>query len=197
MIGAGATLVHKFEWIMYVFAAFLVITGVKMLMMADKETSIDNNPLLRFMEKRFNVTKDLHGEKFFVKLPHKKTGKIVTHITPVFMALVLIEFADVIFAVDSVPAIFAITLDPYIVFTSNIFAILGLRSLYFALSAMIDRFAYLKYALSVVLIFIGSKIFITDLMGMEKFPPMLSLGITVSILASGIIYSLWKTRKTA
>lgn len=111
----------------------------------------------------------------------------------------MIEFADLVFAVDSVPAIFAITTDAYIIYTSNIFAILGLRSLFFALSAMMARFAYLKYAISIVLVFIGSKIFIVDLMGWDKFPPAISLGITVGILSSGVIYSLWKTRgqKTA
>jgi tellurite resistance protein TerC len=114
--------------------------------------------------------------------------------TPLFLALVLIEIADVIFAVDSVPAIFAITTDPFIVYTSNIFAILGLRALYFALAAMVHRFHYLKYALSVVLIFIGSKIFVADLIGLDKFPPALSLAITFGILTAGIVWSLWKTR---
>jgi tellurite resistance protein TerC len=114
--------------------------------------------------------------------------------TPLFLALVLVEFADLIFAVDSIPAIFAITTDPYIVYTSNIFAILGLRALYFALAAMIDRFVYLKYALSLVLIFIGSKIFVADMLGLAKIPPMLSLTITIGILAAGVIGSLWATR---
>jgi tellurite resistance protein TerC len=109
----------------------------------------------------------------------------------------MIEFVDVIFAIDSVPAIFAITTDPYIVYTSNIFAILGLRALYFALSAMIDRFHHLKYALSALLIFIGSKIFIADLAGLDKFPHMISLTITFLILAAGIAYSFWKTRRSA
>jgi len=109
--------------------------------------------------------------------------------------LIMVEFVDLVFAVDSIPAIFAITTDPYIVYTSNIFAILGLRALYFALSAMIHRFAYLKYALSVVLIFIGSKIFVADMLGITKIPPLLSLGITLGILAAGIVGSLWATRK--
>lgn len=118
--------------------------------------------------------------------------------TPLFVTLVMIEIADVIFAVDSVPAIFAITTDPYIVYTSNIFAILGLRALYFALAAMINRFEYLKYALSVVLIFIGSKIFVADMLDIMKIPPLLSLAITVAILVAGVIFSLWKTgRKSA
>jgi tellurite resistance protein TerC len=119
---------------------------------------------------------------------------MATFMTPLFVALVLIEIADVIFAVDSVPAIFLITTDPFIVYTSNIFAILGLRALYFALAAMVHRFAYLKYALSVLLIFIGSKIFIAWAMGWEKFPPVWGLGITLAILSAGIVFSLWKTK---
>jgi tellurite resistance protein TerC len=120
---------------------------------------------------------------------------MVRFATPLFLALVLIEIADVIFAVDSVPAVFAITSDPFIVYTSNIFAILGLRALYFALAAMVDRFYYLKYALALLLVFIGSKIFIADVMGIAKIPPPVSLGVTFAILAGGVIYSLVKTAK--
>jgi tellurite resistance protein TerC len=194
MIGLGATLVAEFSWVLYIFAAFLVATGVKMLVFADKEYSVEGNPLVSFMRRRFNVTDQLHGEKFFVKLPHPTSGKSVWFMTPLFMALVLVEVADVIFAVDSVPAIFALTTDPFIVYTSNIFAILGLRALYFALAAMINRFTYLKTALAVVLIFIGSKIFISDMLGLAKFPPAASLSVTFAILAAGVAYSLWKTR---
>jgi tellurite resistance protein TerC len=129
-----------------------------------------------------------------MRLPSPKTGKEVRYMTPLFIALVMVEIADVIFAVDSVPAIFAITTDPYIVYTSNVFAILGLRALFFALSAMIARFAYLKYALSAVLIFIGSKVFIAEIFEMEKFPPQISLGVTIGLLAMGFAYSIWKTR---
>ena len=196
MIGLGATIVSEFSWVLYVFAVFLILTGIKMIVFADKEYDVANNPVLRFMRARFNVTDQLHGEKFFVKMPDPKTGKVVTFMTPLFLALVMIEIADVIFAVDSVPAIFAITTDPFIVYTSNIFAILGLRALYFALAAMVNRFHYLKYALAVVLIFIGSKIFIAPLLGLDKFPPVLSLTITFGILAAGVAYSLWKTRAT-
>ncbi len=195
MIGVGATLVAEFAWVLYIFAAFLILTGLKMLVMEDSEPDIGNNPLVRFMRRRFNVTETHHGEHFFVKQKDPKTGKLVRYITPLFMALVVIEVADVIFAVDSVPAIFAITTDPFLVYTSNIFAILGLRALYFALAAMIHRFRYLKPALAVVLIFIGSKVFIADLMGLEKFPAALSLGITFAIIASGVVWSLIKTRK--
>ena len=194
MIGLGATIVSQFSWVLYIFAAFLIATGIKMVVFADRTYDVGSNPVLAFMRRRFNVTDKLHGEKFWVRKPHPASGKLVWYMTPLFLALVLIEIADVIFAVDSVPAIFAITTDPFIVYTSNIFAILGLRALYFALAAMVHRFHYLKYALSVVLIFIGAKIFIADLLGLDKFPPALSLTITFGILAAGVAWSLWKTR---
>jgi len=194
MIGLGATLVAQFSWVLYIFAAFLIVTGVKMWIMADKEYDVGANPLIGWMKRRMRVTETLEGEKFFVRKPDPKTGKTVTWATPLFLALVLIEIADVIFAVDSVPAIFAITTDPFIVYTSNIFAILGLRALYFALAAMVKRFHYLKLALAMVLIFIGSKIFAAPLLGLEKFPPAISLGVTFGLLALGVVYSLWKTR---
>ncbi|MBZ7924534.1 TerC family protein [Ensifer adhaerens] len=195
MIGVGATLVAEFSWVLYIFAAFLVFTGIKMLVMKEAEPDVSDNALVRFMRSRFNVTEEHHGERFFVKLVNPKTGKMTWFITPLFMALVMVEVADVIFAVDSVPAIFAITTDPFIVYTSNIFAILGLRALYFALAAMIHRFRYLKPALAVVLIFIGSKIFVADLLGLEKFPAALSLGVTFAIIAMGVVWSLVKTRE--
>ena len=134
------------------------------------------------------MTDELHDEKFFVKVGG------VRHITPLFLALIMIEIVDLVFAVDSVPAIFAITTDPFIVYTSNIFAILGLRALYFALAAMVHRFHYLKYALAVLLVFIGSKIFVADAFGLAKIPPPVSLAVTLAILAAGIGWSLWKTR---
>ena len=194
MIGFGAAVISQFSWVLYVFAAFLIATGVKMLVFSDSEYDIAKNPVLRFMRRRFNVTDEHHGESFFVKKPDPKTGKLAWFMTPLFMALALIEIADVIFAVDSVPAIFAITTDPFIVYTSNIFAILGLRALYFALAAMVHRFHYLKYALALVLIFIGSKIFVADMLGLAKVPPVISLAVTFGILAMGVVWSLWKTR---
>jgi tellurite resistance protein TerC len=197
MIGLGATIVSQFSWVLYVFALFLIATGVKMIMLADREYDVASNPILGFMRRRFNVTDEHHGQNFFVKQPHPKTGKLVWFMTPLFLALVLIEVADVIFAVDSVPAIFAITTDPFIVYTSNIFAILGLRALYFALAAMVHRFHYLKYALAIVLIFIGSKTFVADLMGVDKFPPAIALLITFGILAGGVLYSLFATRSSS
>ncbi|MEL3890856.1 TerC family protein [Ferrovibrio sp. MS7] len=196
MIGAGAAVVSQFSWVLHVFAVFLIATGIKMLAFADKEYDVGSNPILRFMRRRFRVTDELHGEKFFVMQPNA-AGANVRYMTPLFMALVLIELADVIFAVDSVPAIFAITTDPFIVYTSNIFAILGLRALYFALAAMIHRFHYLKYALAAVLIFIGGKIIGADLLGIEKVPAVVSLGVTFTLLISGVVWSLYKTRATA
>ncbi|WP_235822527.1 TerC family protein [Pseudogemmobacter blasticus] len=194
MIGLGATLVAQYHWVLYIFAAFLIATGIKMLVTEEKEMDISQNPILRFMRRRMNVTDKLHGNAFFVKEPHPRTGKLITFATPLFLALVMVELADLVFAVDSVPAVFAITTDPFIVYTSNIFAILGLRALYFALAAIIHRFHYLKYALAILLVFIGSKIFVADLMGWEKFPANWSLAITFVILAAGVLWSLWKTR---
>lgn len=195
MIGLGATLVSQFSWVLYIFAGFLILTGIKMWLSVDRQYEVGNSPILNFIKKRFRVTDQLHAEKFWVKQTDPKTNKLAWFMTPLFLALIMIEFVDLIFAIDSVPAIFAITTDPFIVYTSNIFAILGLRALYFALSAMVDRFHYLKYALAVLLVFIGSKIFIADGLGIAKIPPALSLSITFSILFIGIIYSLWKTKK--
>lgn len=194
MIGLGATLVSEFSWILYIFAVFLILTGIKMLYIGDAMPDIGNNPLLKFLRRNFRISNELHGQYFTVKLPDPKTGKLATYGTPLLVALVLIEFVDLIFAVDSVPAIFTITLDPYIVYTSNIFAILGLRALYFALAAIIHRFKYLKQALAWVLIFIGSKTFIAWGMGWEKFPASISLGVTVSLIIIGIVVSLYRTR---
>ena len=194
MIGVGAALVQSFGWVMWLFAAFLIITGVKMVLFAESQHDVESHPLLKFMRRHLNVTERLHGQKFVVRQPHPKTGKLTLFVTPLFLVLVLVNVADVIFAVDSVPAIFAITTDTFVVLTSNIFAILGLRALYFALSAMIERFAYLKYALAAVLIFIGGKIIAADMLGIAKIPPMISLGVTFGLIIVGIAYSLWKTR---
>lgn len=195
MIGLGATIVSEFGWVLYLFAAFLIFTGIKMWRMADHTPDIGNSPLLGWLKRHLRVTDGMRGSAFFVHEPDAKTGTVARHATPLFLALVMIEFADLIFAVDSVPAIFAITTDPFIVYTSNIFAILGLRALYFALSALVDRFHYLKYALAVLLVFIGSKIFVADALGLAKIPPLLSLSVTASILLAGVAYSLWRTRR--
>ncbi|MES2302285.1 MAG: TerC family protein [Pseudomonadota bacterium] len=195
MIAGGAALVEQAYWVLYIFAAFLVFTGIKMFFTSDHDPDIGNNPAVRWISRHMRVTKELHDQHFFVKVPDEKTGKLVNAATPLFLALVVINLADLVFAVDSVPAIFAITTDTFVVYTSNIMAILGLRALYFALAAMIDRFAYLKYALAAVLVFIGSKIFVSDfLLGGDKFPPILSLGVTIALIAGGVVFSLYKTR---
>lgn len=194
MIGLGTTLVSQFSWVLYIFGAFLILTGIKMLFASSHGKDMGDNKIIKFLRSHMRVTNELHGEKFFVNQTDPKTGKLAKFATPLFLALLMVEFVDIIFAVDSVPAIFAITTDPYIVYTSNIFAILGLRALYFALAAMMHRFVYLKYALSAVLIFIGGKIFWNQIVG--KMDPGLSLGITITILASGIVFSLLKTRNT-
>ena len=192
MIGVGAALVTQFSWILYVFGAFLVVTGIKMWLIADHMPDIGNNPLLKFLRKHLKVTPEVQGNAFFVQQPDPASGKLVRFATPLFLALCLVEFVDLVFAIDSVPAIFAITTDPFIVYTSNIFAILGLRALYFALAAMIHRFTYLKYALALVLVFIGTKIFLVGIIG--KIAPTISLSVTFGLIAGGVIVSLWKTR---
>ena len=143
------------------------------------------------MRKRLRVTDKLHDGRFLVRLPDA-SGKTLLHATPLLLALILIELADLVFAVDSVPAVLAISQDPFIVYTSNIFAILGLRALYFALAALIHRFAYLKYALALVLVFIGTKIFLVGIIG--KIPAVVSLSVTLGLLIGGVLLSLYKTR---
>jgi tellurite resistance protein TerC len=194
LIGVGAALVAQYSWVLYLFAGFLVFTGIRMLIL-DKEKPFSEDPIFKFLKARMRLTEGLHGQRFFVRQPDPKTGRLSTYATPLFLALVMIEIADVIFAVDSVPAIFAITTDAYIVYTSNIFAILGLRALYFALAAVLHRFVYLKQALAVLLVFIGSKIFLADALGLGKFPPEWSLAATFAILAAGVLYSLRRTRR--
>lgn len=195
MIGVGAALVQEYHWVLYLFAGFLIISGIKMLLMADHESDLGKNPILKLLRKYGRVTEKHHNEKFFVRLKDSNTGHYAWYMTPLMVALILVEIADVVFAVDSVPAIFAITTDPYIVYTSNIFAILGLRALYFTLADMLERFSYLKYALAILLVFIGSKIFVADVFGLEKIPASIGLGGTFLILAVGVGYSLYKTRK--
>jgi tellurite resistance protein TerC len=192
MVGLGATLVSQFSWVLYLFGAFLIFTGIKMWVLADHMPDIANNPLLKFLKRHMRVTDGLRGNAFWVQEPDPASGKVVRFATPLLLALVLVEFVDLVFAVDSVPAIFAITTDPFIVYTSNIFAILGLRALYFALAAMIHRFKYLKFALALVLVFIGSKIFLVGIIG--KIPAPISLGVTFGLIAGGVLASLWKTR---
>ena len=182
---AGAALLSKFHWMIYVFGALLVVTGFKMLRSGDEQVDPDKNPLIRLVRRVLPLTPEFHGEKFFVRDGVKWVG------TPLFLCLVAVEFTDLIFAVDSIPAIFAVTLDPFIVFTSNIFAILGLRSLFFLLAGVMDRFVYLKIGLAMVLLFVGTKMVIMD---WYKIPVALSLGIVGLILTTSIVASLFKTR---
>jgi tellurite resistance protein TerC len=195
MIGVGASLIQSFHWLLYIFALFLIYTGIKMFKMIDDDHDVSQNFVLKIIRKYFRITPELHGERFFVRLPKPNNpNKLITYCTPLFVALCIVEVVDVIFAVDSIPAIFAITTDTYIIYTSNIFAILGLRALYFALAAIIHRFKYLKYSLAFVLIFIGSKVFIAKMLGLEKFPASVSLSVTFALIATGVIYSLYKTK---
>lgn len=194
LIGLGATLISEFGWILYLFAMFLIFTGIKMLIVSDSDPDFSQNPILKLVKKYFRITPGLQGENFIVRQTDPITHKKVLWITPLLVALVLIELTDIIFAVDSVPAIFSITQDPFIVYTSNIFAILGLRALYFVLASIIHRFQYLRPALAAVLIFIGSKIFIADMLGLEKLPESISLGVTLGLLASGVLFSIYKSR---
>ena len=181
MIIAGAWLISEFHWILYVFGAFLVITGIKMAWFASETPDLEKNPLLRFLRSHLRMTPSLHGEHFFVL----RDG--VRYATPLFLVLVLVEFTDLVFAVDSIPAIFAITTDPFIVLTSNVFAILGLRAMYFLLQGVAERFHLLKYGLAAVLVFVGVKMLIVDWM---KVPVLLSLGVVGTILAVSVIASL-------
>lgn len=180
MIFAGAWLISQFHWILYVFGAFLLITGIKMYWAADTEPDLENNAAIRWLRGHMNITRELHGERFFVM----KEG--VRYATPLFLALVLVEISDLIFAVDSIPAIFAITTDPFVVLTSNVFAILGLRSMYFLLADAADRFSLLKYGLAVVLMFIGVKMILIDV---YKIPVGFSLAVVAVILGSSIAMS--------
>jgi len=187
-IGFGAAAVSEWQWILWFFGAFLIYTGVKMLFVKDDDgPDFENNVIYKWMKKKMNLSTEYRGHAFWFK----ENG--VRFFTPLFVALILVNFADIIFAVDSVPAILAITQDPFLVYTSNIFAILGLRALYFALSAMIHRFHYLKYALALILVLIGIKI-VLMMIGI-KLPALLTLGLTFGLISGGIIYSLRKTRE--
>ena len=187
LIYVGALLLAQFHWVLYVFGLFLLLTGVKMLMFANQEPALEKNPILRWMRGHLNITNEYHGEKFFVL----KEG--MRYATPMFVVLVLVEATDLIFAVDSIPAIFAVTSDPFIVFTSNIFAILGLRAMYFLLVDMAERFHLLKYGLAVILMFIGVKMLLLDI---YKIPVGIALGIVGMILLVSVATSLVVSRRS-
>jgi tellurite resistance protein TerC len=182
-IALGSTLL-QYHWAVLIAGAFLVVTGVKILIAPEKVPDPGSNPLIKLVKRFMPVTTEMHGQKFFIK----KSG--VFYATPLFLALVFIEFSDIVFAIDSVPAIFAVTKEPLIVFTSNIFAILGLRSLYFMLGGVVDKFRFLKYGLGLILIFVGLKMtWLNQLFG-GKFPVLWSLGVIGLILLSSILISV-------
>lgn len=188
LIIAGAWMLAKFHWLLYVFGAFLVVTGIKMWLAAGKDPDIEMNPVLKYLKKHFKITTQFDGEKLSTLINGVK------HYTPLFVVLILIGTTDVIFAVDSIPAIFAITSDPFIVLTANIFAILGLRALYFLLADMADRFHLLPYGLALVLVFIGSKMLMIDF---YKIPIGIALAVTASLIGSSMLISVWSSRKKA
>jgi len=185
LILAGAWLLAQFHWILYVFGAFLVFTGAKMWLAAGKEPDVAQNPVLRFLRKRMAITSQFDGERLSTQINGVK------HYTPLFVVLILIGTTDVIFAVDSIPAIFAITSDPFIVLTANVFAILGLRALYFLLADLADRFHLLAYGLALVLIFIGTKMLLLDV---YKIPITVALGVTAALIATSMIASVYSSR---
>ena len=189
MIFAGAWLISQFHWVLYLFGAFLLVTGVKMMWFAGHEQNLEKNPLLRWLRGHMKITSEFHHERFFVM--KEEGGKWVRYATPLFLALVLVEISDLIFAVDSIPAIFAITTDPFIVLTSNVFAILGLRAMYFLLADFAGRFSLLKYGLAAVLMFIGAKMLLIDLV---KIPVGVSLGVVAVLIATSVVLSLRKDR---
>ena len=188
MIAAGAALIAKFAWIIYVFGAFLILTGIKMIVKREEEIHPERNPMVKWFKKLVPVTPEYRGDRFFVR----ENGLRMA--TPLFVVLLLVEFTDLIFAVDSIPAIFAVTKDPFIVYTSNVFAILGLRSLYFALAGVMDKFHYLKIGLGVVLSFVGVKMILGHTAW--KIDTLVSLGVIVVILATSMVWSLFRPRKT-
>ncbi|HLP01114.1 MAG TPA: TerC family protein [Opitutaceae bacterium] len=187
MIALGAALIAKFSWIIYVFGGFLILTGIKMIVKRDEEIHPERNPLVRLFKRLMPVTNEFRGDRFFVR----ENG--VLFATPLLVVLLMVEFTDVIFAVDSIPAIFAVTRDPFIVYTSNVFAILGLRSLYFALAGMMDKFHYLKIGLGVVLVFVGTKMLLAHTA--YKIDTLVSLGVIVAILSTSVVVSLLRPRK--
>ena len=188
MIALGAALITKFAWIIYLFGAFLILTGLKMIFKREEEIHPERNPVVRWFKKLMPVTADYRADKFFVR----ENGR--RHATPLFVVLLLVEVSDLIFAVDSIPAIFAVTRDPFIVYTSNVFAILGLRSLYFALAGIMDKFHYLKIGLGVVLTFVGVKMMLAH--SAYKIDTLVSLGVVVGILAVAVVESLWYPKPT-
>lgn len=190
LIGAGTALVHEFAWLLPIFGLLLIVAAIRMLRNDESTPSHGQAHLLAALRRRLPMTEALHGRAFLVRLPDpSKPGRLKLYVTPLLLALVLIESADALFALESVPAILAITQEPYLVYTSNIFAVLGLRALYFALAAMVTRLAYLKHTLALILIFIGGKILFQQFGG--HVPPLVSLCVTLSLLGGGVLLS-WR-----
>ncbi|AVJ84079.1 inner membrane protein alx [Klebsiella pneumoniae 440_1540] len=186
MIFAGSWLISQFDWLLYVFGAFLLFTGVKMALAKEDDSGIGDKPLVRWIRSHLRMTDKIESERFFTR----KNG--VLFATPLLLVLILVELSDVIFAVDSIPAIFAVTTDPFIVLTSNLFAILGLRAMYFLLAGVAERFSMLKYGLSVILVFIGVKMLIVDF---YHIPVAISLGVVGGILAATLLINAWVNRQ--
>lgn len=186
LIAVGAVLLERFHWIIYVFGAFLIFTGIRMALKHDENVEPDKNPVVKFFRRFMPVTENFEGDKFFVR----RAGQLMA--TPLFLILLVVESTDLVFAVDSIPAIFAVTEDPFIVYTSNVCAILGLRALYFLLADIMDKFEYLKYGLAAVLTFVGIKMVIVEF---YKIPVGVSLGVVAGILTISILASLWKARR--
>ncbi|MEW5930688.1 MAG: TerC family protein [Gemmatimonadota bacterium] len=187
MIAAGAVLIERFHWIIYVFGAFLVFTGIRMAMQDEHDIEPESNPVIRLVRRFIPVTSEYRGQSFFIREAAEPGGVVRLMATPLFVVLVLVETTDLIFAVDSIPAIFAVTRDPFLVYTSNVFAILGLRALYFLLAGVIHKFHYLKLGLAVVLVFVGTKMLLVDVF---KIPVAASLGVIALVLASSVAASL-------
>ena len=196
LIGLGTALVHRFDWMLPVFGALLMVAAWRMLLGDHDEASVSEGKILDQLRRKFPITPELHGRAFVVRLPDADDpARTTLWITPLFVALILVEVADAIFALESVPAILAITQEPYLVYTSNVFAVLGLRAMYFALAALVERFAYLKHTLALILAFVGAKIFYNQLGG--HLHPGVSLVIILSLMAAGILLSLWKSGEKA
>ncbi len=199
MIGAGAAIVHQYHEVLLLFAAILIFTGIKMLMMKSHDDEVNDfaeKGYIKFLKKHINFTTDLHGHDFWVKKRVSETSEKMTWFaTPLLLALVVVELTDLMFAFDSIPAVLAITTEPYVVYTSNIFAILGLRALFFAVENLLNRFILMKYALSIVLIFIGGKVFVNEYF--FHIPPAISLAITLFVLLGGMIFSVLITSNRA
>ena len=193
MIGAGALLIERFHWIIYVFGAFLVFTGIRMAMQDEMDIEPEANPVLKLVRRIIPISPSYEGQAFFTRMMVK--GRTVRAATPLFIVLVMVETTDLIFAVDSIPAIFAVTTDPFLVYTSNVFAILGLRSMYFLLAGIIDKFHFLKLGLSAVLVFVGVKMLVT-FFGWH-IPTVISLGVVALVLGGSVVLSLMFPKQAA